>query len=211
MNFRNLDATLFITGTSSYDYGQATLNVAERHCDFFADFVPILKMETPVRIVLRSGEISVLEVEGKTYLSSKHLLRVTEISVMLCPGAEEALEAVLDAQAVIYTPHKKKANLLVAHPCTITAVTASSLTFTCPGFDAHLREKSFLMELGAPLFPYQAELRLTSGGRNLLFGKNAHYTCLIAAIEAPDRVQLLRYIRAKAERFISRLFPLEPL
>lgn len=205
MNLKSLDATLYIDGTTAFEYGRADLAPRERSCDFYAEFVPILKLGTPVTVICKNCGIPVLEIRGATYLSSRQLLRLTSIRYNLCVNAESAMEAAMDAQGKILPSGYAGRRAATPLTCQITAITRERIFFSCPGFDYKAKES--IIEIKQPVFSQKTALHLHPDDKSLLFGKKPIYACLFYNLTEEQSLCIRNFIRTRAKNYLSGIFP----
>ena len=75
------------------EIGHATYSSQNKSIDFIAPFVPILQMDTEVKVICSENDITTHIFTGKVYLSSEKLLRVVSLNCVFIKGAEKLLAA----------------------------------------------------------------------------------------------------------------------
>lgn len=181
------------------EIGHATYSVQNSSIDFIAPFVPILQMDTDVKIVCSENDITTHIFTGKVYLSSEKLLRAVSLDCVFISGAEKVLSANIPFEAQVLIPSFKHfffINKLMYkwQPCNIRAISMRGLAIDCPEILSEFEEK-ITIKICEPIFSKPTEIHLHTGQKGLMFGNHTKYKYKLGKISKHAESELLSFIR----------------
>ena len=203
MNFNNLDAVLYAEGLNEGEIGQAKISPYDRTCEFTGEFVPILRIDSPVIIVCKFQGFPLLQVTGKTYLASRHLLRVVDADCSLCEGAENLIETAVSIPAEIVKPTRRGEKLT---PCTVSAIGTDAITLSDCSLNPDGADRELILRLDAPIFTYPTDLYLTASEKGLRFGDSPRIAYRYEELSAEDLRDIRTFIRLRENSKLAELF-----
>lgn len=194
--------------------GSGSVSPENDSVDFKAEFVPLFKMGTPLRVVRMAGELEVHRFCGRVYLSSQQLLRLTEVSDEVLPAAAGAflfdVEMAGTAEATLALPaHEPHFRLLrrsgksrsrrTAFPVQIHALSMSAVSFTVSQSLPPLERGQLLtLQVTEPVSLQQVTLEVV---QVLSFGDSVTgYQCRIGDLPEPSRKRLWEFVSELAGR-----------
>ncbi|MBP1564508.1 MAG: hypothetical protein J6A58_01960 [Oscillospiraceae bacterium] len=181
------------------EIGHAVFSSQNQSIDFIASFVPILQMDTEVKVICSEDDITTHIFTGKVYLSSEKLLRVVSLKCVFIKGAEKLLAAHAPFEAQVLLPafkHKLIFNKLTYkwHPCNIRAISIRGLAIECPEILSEYEEK-ITVRISEPIFSKPTDIRLHTGQKGLMFGNHTKYKYKLGKLSKRAETELLIFIR----------------
>lgn len=181
------------------EIGHATYSSQNKSIDFIAPFVPILQMDTEVKVICSENDITTHIFTGKVYLSSEKLLRVVSLNCVFIKGAEKLLAAHSPFEAQVLLPafkHKLIFSKLMYkwHTCNIRAISIRGLAIECPEILSDFEEK-ITVRISEPVFSKPTEIHLHTGQKGLMFGNHTKYKYKLGKLSKRAETELLNFIR----------------
>ena len=97
-------AILKLMNDEVLEIGFASYSAQDQYLDFTAQFVPILQINSEVKVICSENGVSTHIFTGNVYLSSSKLLRVVSLKCAFLHGAEKVLAAHIPFEAQVYVP-----------------------------------------------------------------------------------------------------------
>lgn len=181
------------------EIGFASYSAQEQHLDFTAQFVPILKINSEVKVVCSENGVTTHVFTGNVYLSSDKLLRVISLKCAFLRGAEKVLAAHIPFNAQIYLPafkHTLFVNKLIYkwQDCNIKAISMHGVAIECPEILSEYEDK-ITVRIAEPIFSKPTELHLHTGEKGLMFGNHTKYKYKFGKINKRSESELSSFIR----------------
>ena len=191
-------AILKTTDDEIIELGFASYSAENQSVDFTASFVPIMQMDTEVKVVCTENSKTTHVFFGKVYLSSQKLLRVVSLKCVFLKGAEKAIAANIPFEGQILLPVlKKKLFSKVTYEwqlCTINAISTRGVAIECPEILPEYSEK-IKIRIFEPVFSKPTELSLNSVQKGLMFGNKTKYKYKIGKLSNHTEAELCEYIK----------------
>lgn len=206
----NCKAVLKTLDENIVEYGQANISLKEKFVEFTSQFVPLLKIDTEVKIICLEGMSSTHIITGRVYLSSKNLLRLVDIKCTLIPGAENVLETPTFLRAKIYKPVVKKgifSKNKIVHKwddCTVISVSLNQIAIRASRIMCEY-EDQLKIKIGEPIFSKDTEINLQLAQNGLMFGKNSKYVYKIIKMREKEQEELADFIKLGSLELIKYL------
>lgn len=181
------------------EYGFASYSAQDQYLDFTAQFVPILQINSEVKVVCSENGVTTHIFTGNVYLSSENLLRVIDLKCAFMHGAEKVLAAHVPFEAQVFVPafkHSFFVNKLIYkwESCSIKAISMNGAAIECPEIIGEYEEK-ITIKISDPIFSKPTELHLHTGEKGLMFGNHTKYKYKIGKLNNRCESELRSFIR----------------
>lgn len=181
------------------EIGFASYSADDQYLDFTAQFVPILQINSEVKVICSENGVTTHIFTGNVYLSSAKLLRVISLKCAFIHGAEKVLAAHIPFEAQVYVPafrHKLFVNKLIYkwENCCIKAISMNGAAIECPEIIGEYDDK-ITIKISDPIFSKPTELHLHTGEKGLMFGNHTKYKYKIGKINKRCESELGSFIR----------------
>lgn len=201
--------------------GYASISLETRSVDFKSEFVPLMKMGSPVKIVQLAGDLETHTFVGEVYLSAPQLLRIVSVSeAELSSAAQDIAEqrsaAHKQLEITVSIPARLvpvRSNFEAAHfphprktwiDAEIYSISADTIKFSC--LRPFLTGQKLLVHVDEPLVIRKMVLDVYQA---LMFGDDVTgHLCTIDALPQPYSENLARYIEQVNRS--NRIFTDEP-
>ena len=192
-------AILKLMNDEVLEIGFASYSAQDQYLDFTAQFVPILQINSEVKVICSENGVSTHIFTGNVYLSSSKLLRVVSLKCAFLHGAEKVLAAHIPFEAQVYVPafkHQFRVNKLIYRweQCCIKAISMSGAAIECPEIIGEYDDK-LTIKISDPIFSKPTELHLHTGEKGLMFGNHTKYKYKIGKINKRCEAELSSFIR----------------
>lgn len=191
-------AILKTTDDEILELGYASYSSQDQSLDFTAQFVPILQMDTDVKVVCTENSNTTHVFFGKVYLSSQKLLRVVSLKCVFLKGAEKSIASNIPFEGQILLPTmKKKLFSKISYEwqiCTISAISVRGVAIECPEIPPDYSEK-VKIRIFEPVFSKPTEISLNSVQKGLMFGNRTKYKYKIGKLSNHTEAELCEYIK----------------
>ncbi len=192
-------AILKLINDEILEYGFASYSAEEQHLDFTAQFVPILQINSEVKVICTENGVTTHIFTGNVYLSSSKLLRVISLRCAFIGGAEKVLAAHVPFDAQIYVPAFSRsffAGRLIYKwkECRIKAISMNGAAIECPEMIDEYADK-ITIKISDPIFSRPTEIELHTGEKGLMFGNHTKYKYKIGKINKRCESELRAFIR----------------
>lgn len=192
-------AILKLMNNEILEYGFASYSAQDQYLDFTSQFVPILQINSQVKVICSENGVTTHIFTGNVYLSSSKLLRVIDLKCAFMQGAEKVLAAHVPFEAQIFVPvfrHTIFANKLIYkwESCSIKAISMNGAAIECPEIIGEYDEK-VTIKIADPIFSKPTEIHLHTGEKGLMFGNHTKYKYKIGKISKRCESELRTFIR----------------
>ncbi len=197
----NCKAILKTAENQILEYGTAKISVNNRSVDFTSNFVPLMKIGTPLKIVCYEGKSSTHVIRGEVYLSSPKLMRLVSIKITVLPGAERSLTLETSFNAKIAVPTIKTGlfnnkSLTNWTDCRVCSISVDKISFYTT-WQKTDEDRSLTIEISAPIFRKPTKISLNLDGKYMLFNSKSKYNYLIKnANQSKIKNDILEFIRS---------------
>lgn len=202
-------AILMTENNDILEYGEAKISLKNKSVDFTANFVPLMTIGTPIRVICYEGEQKTHLIKGSTYLASDKLLRIDNISIKLLDDAEKVLTMEVSIPAKILEV-TKKATLFTTksvkkwNDCTISSISADKVCFHTSWRKTSSSNISKI-QIAQPIFPAETDIELKISAKPIIFGEKYKYTYDMVNIEESERQSLLTFIKQYSTLMLEKL------
>ncbi len=167
--------------------------------DFTSQFVPILQIDSKVKVVCTENNVITHVFSGDVYLSSPKLLRVISLKCAFISGAEKVLCADIPFRAQILLPifrHKLFTNKLTYkwQDCDVQSISLHGAAIKCPEILSEFEDK-ITIRIAEPIFSKPTEIHLHTGEKGLMFGNNTKYRYKIEKLNKRAETELRSFIK----------------
>lgn len=181
------------------EYGIASYSAQDQYLDFTAQFVPILQINSEVKVVCTENGVTTHIFTGSVYLSSSKLLRVVSLRCAFIQGAEKVLAAHIPFEAQVFVPafrHSFLMNKLIYkwENCCIKSISMNGAAIECPEIIGEYDDK-ITIKISDPIFSKPTEIHLHTGEKGLMFGNHTKYKYKIGKINKRCESELGAFIR----------------
>ncbi len=191
-------AILKTTDDEILEIGCASYSAENQSVDFTASFVPIMQMDTDVKVVCTENSKTTHVFFGKVYLSSQKLLRVVSLKCVFLKGAEKSIASNIPFEGQILLPVlRKKLFGKVSYEwqlCTINAISVRGVALECQEIPEAYSEK-IKIRIFEPVFSKPTELSLNTVQKGLMFGNHTKYKYKIGKLSNHTEAELCEYIK----------------
>lgn len=189
--------------------GIAQINPATLDVDFCSEFVPLISINSPLEIVRLSAEREPEEIHrfcGKTYLSSRSLLRIVGVKDEIIPNDKHfycsdlpfsgtlTVLAEEPMQKTSFFHHRKKTaapKTETSFSAAIAAMTDQQLMFLYDSAQPFYEKQKFTLTADIPLILPETTIQVE---RAFLFGQKASYICRFLDLEESARSILRHFL-----------------
>ena len=167
--------------------------------DFTSQFVPILQINSKVKVVCTENNVITHVFSGDVYLSSPKLLRVISLKCAFISGAEKVLCADIPFCAQILLPifrHKLFTSKLNYkwQECNIQYISLHGAAIQCPEILSEFEDK-ITIKVSSPVFSKPTEIHLHTGEKGLMFGNHTKYKYKIDKLNKRAETELRSFIK----------------
>ncbi|MCQ2464562.1 MAG: hypothetical protein MJ095_03160 [Oscillospiraceae bacterium] len=192
-------AILKLMNNEVLEYGFASYSAQDQYLDFTAQFVPILQINSEVKVVCSENGVTTHVFTGSVYLSSSKLLRVIDLKCAFIHGAEKVLAAHVPFNAQVFVPAFRKnflMNKLIYRweNCSIKSISMNVAALECPDIIGEYDDK-IIIKISDPIFSKPTEIHLHTGEKGLMFGNHTKYKYKIGKINKRCESELGAFIR----------------
>ncbi len=202
-------AILMTENNDILEYGEAKISLKNKTVDFTGNFVPLMTIGTPIKIVCCEGEQNTHLIQGSTYLSSEKLLRIDNISLKLLEDAEKVLtmEVAIPAKILEVT---KKATFFSTKSvkqwidCTISSISADRVCFHTSWKKTSASNISRI-KIAQPVFPADTDIEVKISGKPVIFGEKYKYIYSMVDIDESEKKSLLTFIKQYSTLMVNQI------